>query len=557
MMQPVTFDGCFGWLHTPSGSVVTDIAIVLCSGLRRDASNAYRPFRILADQLAADGYPTLRFDYTGTGDSCDAENGEYWTVWQQNVLAAADYAREVTGARNIVLAGLRIGAALATLASTCRDDVAGLILIDPVVRGKSYMTQFTIEARLRNHGLIERQGGLLLDELCLTDETVQCISQLDLREVLPPPECSVVIFGHDRSPGVTACTEIWASKGSSVTSEGFGGLEMLLRQAHLASESLPDFAPILSWLRRMLPAQRTDQATSDMVPRPLAPRSVTMRQAGCVETPLRFGERGRLFGMLCRPNDGARSDLAVVIGNPGGDPHHGYARFSVEFARRLAAEGIASLRIDFAGLGDSISPSDSGGDVEGTTNVFEVDRSPDFTAAFDVLEPLGYRRFAVHGLCSGAYHGFHASLADPRIAALLLVNLPWFSLRHERSSPDSFARRSMTELSRRQVARLLLFAPGDPGMRPLEQHFGREGIDLCGSADVEVSVVPGLDHDITGHAMRRDVATRMIAFLRQVPSLLGRLSINGASRPGPDLFSDGFATTLAQPETVLREVFIT
>jgi hypothetical protein len=454
----------------------------------------------------------------------------------------------------VVLIGLRFGAVLATLAATCREDIAGLILIDPVLRGKSYITQSQIEARLRNHGLPDRQGGLRLDELCLSDDTVRHISQVDLRALVPPSECPVGIFSPDRSPGVTACAEIWTNKGVSVTCAGFGGLEALLRPAHLAEE-LPDFTSILSWLRLTLPhAGHPDQATATVVPRPAMSRSVALRPAGCIETPLRFGQQSRLFGMLCRPDDAAQCELAVVIGNPGGDPHHGYARFSVELARRLAAVGIASLRIDFAGLGDSISPSDDGS--EGTTNVFEVDRSPDFAAAFDTLELFGYRRFAVHGLCSGAYHGLHASLADHRVVALLLANLPWFTLRHERASPDSFARRYMAELSRRQVARLLLFAAGDAGIRPLEQHFGRDGTDLCRSDGVEVSIVADFDHDLTSHAMRRDAADRMITFLRQVPSLLDHRSPDGASFTGQLVFCEEFLTISAQPEAELRDILI-
>ena len=518
-MQPVTFDGCFGWLHVPCASAGVDTTVVLCSGLRRDAANAYRPFRLLADQIAAAGYPALRFDYTGTGDSTDAEGSEYWRIWRQNVMAAADCARAATGARHVVLIGLRIGAALAALAAAEREDVAGLVLLEPVLRGKSYMTQCSVEARLRNHGLPDQANGLLLDELCLTSESVQQISQVNLRDVRPPSHCSIAIFSLDQTPGLTACAETWASRGASVASEVFGGLEALLRPAHLADEPLPDFAPILSWLTATLTSRRTDDVTARVVTKPVA-----LRPGNCVEIPIRFGDGDRLFGMLCRPEADAPSDLAVVIGNPGGDPHHGYARFSVEFARRLASCGIASLRMDFAGLGDSISLADNG--AEGTTSVFDVDRNPDFSAALDALESVGYRRFAVHGLCSGAYHAFHAGLADRRVAALLLINLPWFSLRYERSKPDSFARRSMAELSRRRVARYLLFSAGDAGIRALEQHFGPEGAGLSASDDVEVSIVPALDHDLTGHAMRRDAADRMIAFLMQVPSLRDGIAAN-------------------------------
>ena len=533
VMQPVTFDGCFGWLHT---SAASDIAVVLCAGLRRDASNAHRPFRLLADRFAAAGYPTLRFDYRGTGDSTDAEGAEYWMLWQHNIMMAADYARVATGARHIVLIGLRIGAALATQVAAERCDVSGLILLDPILRGRSYITQLTVEARLRDHDMTKRPNGLLLDDLRLTEKTVQRIRQHDSTDVVLAPECRVAIFSQSQSSSVTACTQVWASTGVAVTTHGFTGLEPLLQPAHLADQSQPDFTPILSWLRTACPTAQLDDG-----PVTVMAHRVALRHGGWVETPLHFGQHRHLFGMLCRPKGGARSDLAVVIGNPGGDPHHGYARFSVEFARRLATRGIASLRIDFAGLGDSAAPCEHPG--ADSLDVFQIDRSGDYAAAFDALEPLGFHRFALHGLCSGAYHALQASLVDPRVAALLLINLPWFSLRHERSGPHSFARHAMATLASRQVARLLLFAPGDAGLRPLEQHFGPDGAQLCNSDDVEVAIVPGFDHDLSGHAMHRDAADRMIGFLLQAPSLLEHCPtvemVPGRALPGPAELSHG------------------
>ena len=110
--------------------------------------------------------------------------------------------------------------------------------------------------------------------------------------------------------------------------------------------------------------------------------------------------------MLCRPEKHT-SETAVIIGNTGHRPHYGIARFGTEFARQLASAGIASLRIDFAGLGDSIGPN---GKENVLSHMLETDRTGDFSAAIDALEQLGYRSFIAHGLCAGAYHAFHAAL---------------------------------------------------------------------------------------------------------------------------------------------------
>lgn len=503
-MRPVAFGGCFGWLHGAAAG--SDTAVLLCPGLGRDASTAHRSLRRLADQLAAAGYPTLRFDYPGTGDSCEAGPAESWAAWQQSVGVAADWLRAHTGAQRLVLSGVRIGATLAALCAPARDDVAGLVLLEPVLRGKSFVSQLSIEARIRNPDA--RAGdGLELDELVLAAETLRLIAEADLRLVKPNPGCAAAIFTQSRSPVLSACEQGWRGAGAQVAIEGLAGLEPLLRPSHLSADEPPaDFTVLRSWLRATVPASRTS-----CLPAEALPDMVALRPAGCIETPLRFGAEAHLFGMLCRPDGDVACDRAVVIGNTGGDPHHGFARFSIEFARRLAFHGIASLRIDFAGLGDSTNPSDD--EADDVTHVFEVDRGPDIRAAIDALEALGFRHFTVNGLCSGAYHAFQAGLADERVDSLLLVNLPWFSLRPDKAGPMSFARRSMAQLAHRRARTLLLFAPGDAGLKPVEQHFGPEGSDLRSFPGAVVSVAPGLDHDLTGNAMRRDAAGRMIDFL--------------------------------------------
>ena len=498
-MQPVSFAGCFGWLH--EASFGSDTAVVLCPGLGRDAATAHRSLRILADHLAANGYPALRFDYRGCGDSCDLDGLDSFDAWEQSLQAAVDWTLANSGASRLVLAGLRFGAALATLAAAARSEVAGLVLLEPVLRGRSYVAQLSVVARMR--GRPAHAEGLIVDELRLSPQTLRRMAQLDLRHVALVPGCAVAVASTSPSSALSAVVQAWSDPGRAVVCQDFLGLEALLRPTHLADEPDVDATRMLSWLRAALPARPVRLLTPAVTAAPLRP-------GGCIETPLRFGD-GRLFGVLCRPETEG-CGRAVVIVNSGGDPHYGYARFSVEFARRLAGAGTPSLRMDFAGLGDSISPPD---DIAGeaATHVFEVERTGDIGAGLDALTELGYDRFALHGLCSGAYHAFQAAVADPRIDRLLLVNLPWFSLRFEKAGPASFARRSMAGLAARGCGTLLLFAGGDPGLRALDQHFGQAAAARDLPPGVVVSIAETLDHDLTGPAMRQDAAERMIEFL--------------------------------------------
>lgn len=513
-MQAVAFEGCFGWLHQATESFLSDTAILLCPGLGRDASRAHRSYRIMANQFATEGYPTLRFDYPGAGDSCEIDGRECWTVWQQSVQTAADWLRANTGARRIVMIGLRIGATLAALAASIRDDVVGLVLLEPVLRGKSYVSQLMVESRLRSDSVTMPDDGLEIDGLCLDIGTVKSLRQVDLRQVKLSPGCSISIFSQFRTPVLAACVDAWRDTGVPIVLQNLGSLEALLRPCHLTDGPDADFGPILSWLHTAIPPRQIPRTAAMALPRSLMSRIATLQPENSVESPLHFGENGHLVGVLCRPTEDIPCDSAVIIGNTGGDPHYGLARFAVEFARRLAARGIASLRIDFAGLGDSISSPDGGEDL---TQIFGIDRTPAFGAAIDMMKRLGFQHFALNGLCSGAYHAFLGALADDRVTALLSINLPWFTVRYDKPGPESFARQAIAELSHRQVRALLLFSAGDPGIKALEQHFGAEGTNLRDTPSVVASIVAGLDHDLTRRTMRQIAADKMIDFLQQNP----------------------------------------
>ena len=525
-MQPVAFEQCFGWLHGDEACAGSDVCVVLCAGVGRDASTAHRSMRRLADQLAAAGYPTLRFDYRRTGDTCDDAATGCWTAWRGSLDAAVDWLRRRSGARRVVLVGLRIGASLACVAASERDDIASLVLLEPVLRGRSYVGQLSIEARLQQTVESPAAGALAIDELLLDAETLRLISQMDLRQLAFGANCAMSVFSRAHTAILSACVQAWRAGGASVTCASFTGLDALLRPSHLsADEPHADFSPLLRWLQAGIPQARSGRGHALTPPAPAA-----LHPGGCVETPHRFGAGARLLGMLCRPAGQPSPDrLAVIICNTGGDPHHGFARFSVEFARTLARHGIASLRIDFAGLGDSANPDGAGG--EDVTDIFTADRGVEIGAAVDLLQGLGFRRFALKGLCSGAYHAWRGGLADPLIDVLLLINLPFFSLRMDRPGPASFARAGFASLRQRQARSLLLHCAGDVGLKPLEQHFGPQGQALADPSAAAVSIVPGLDHDLTTSAMRRDAADRMIGFLRQAPSDECREERLAASHP--------------------------
>jgi pimeloyl-ACP methyl ester carboxylesterase len=537
-MQPVTLNGCFGWLHGPVSPAEIDVVFLLCPGLGRDARTAHRSLRLLADQLAGEGYPALRLEYLGAGDSLDIDEQEQWAAWQQAIHLGADWLRSYTGARLLVLCGLRLGATLATIVAAQRKDVAGLLLLAPVMHGSLFIRQIMTE-------------------------------KADLSKISFPHAIKIAVFAEYRGPRLLECIESWRSSGSEVTCEEFTSCQTMLRDNHLNEEKQPDFSRLLTWARDH--SSVLGNSRQRLLPIPLAS---ILNPPGCIEVPVRFGLNNNLFGILCRPQEIMESDLVVVIGNTGGEPHYGFARFAVQLGRALALSGIASLRFDFSGLGDSVLLNESG---ETSPHIFDFDRLDDFNAAIELLKQHGFRRFALHGLCSGAYHAFHAGLRNSAVTALMLINMPTFTCRPAESIHSmsrrttgtigyylkgllrkrswtnfvhgkldligifssfcarlsdqysarlrkianalggvdklSFANRCLVLMAQRGVRTLFVFAAGDPGVENVERELGSTASSMAEIDGVSVLFDEGINHELSSRAARKRAISFTLHFL--------------------------------------------
>jgi alpha-beta hydrolase superfamily lysophospholipase len=534
----------------------------------REASLAYASVRLLTQDLAAAGYPTLRFDYAAAGNSLDGDlnqTGLHWAGWQRSVDGAIDWLRSVSGARRVVLLGFATGGALATLVAAARRDIAGLLLFEPVVVGRSHIRQLILEGDLQRGASMPRELGLEIRENRFSAFTVAQIGELDLRKVGLPAGMKVAIFARPESKAADDCVRAWSEGGIDVTRGGFDGLKALVHQELLDEVPLADFTPAIDWLKEAMPPAPPSQTAIGLPVGVLQP-------PGCIDTPLRFGPENRLFGMLCRPERGTPTDI-VLIPTGGREPSYGAARQNVVLARRLAEAGIASFRFDFAGIGDSAGPP---GKERVLSHAF-TDRVADIKAAIDTLAAMGFGRFAMHGLCLGAFHALHAGVVEPRVSALMLINLPVFTVPtsnalgqleqrgrsaghylakllrpsswgnllggrsnlgalrraalfhlHSRTvgvagrlaqrlglrSDKSFAHRAMATLSQRGVRTLYLFSNGPEDIESFAAEFGADGAGLAAYPGAEMRIVPGMDHSLTITAGRVPAETMMVEFVR-------------------------------------------
>ena len=136
-----------GSLHRPSGSAPGDTAIVILNQGPLDRSGAHRLSVKCARRWAAQGFPVLRFDARGVGDSegdwAIPEDGApinllYKNIedgaWTLDTRAAVDHVCKATSARNVVLAGVCGGAVSALHAAATHPAVVGVIMVGMPVR---------------------------------------------------------------------------------------------------------------------------------------------------------------------------------------------------------------------------------------------------------------------------------------------------------------------------------------------------------------------------------------------------------------------------------------
>lgn len=128
----------FGLYYRPREPRPT--AALLCNPFGHEAIRAQRFYRVLADRLAAQGHPVLRFDYHGTGDAPGDDDGGDLDAWAGDVVAADAQLGRLSGAARRVWFGMRLGATLALRAAPAARP-ARLLLWDPVCDGARYRAE--------------------------------------------------------------------------------------------------------------------------------------------------------------------------------------------------------------------------------------------------------------------------------------------------------------------------------------------------------------------------------------------------------------------------------
>lgn len=582
---PCAFKGCAGFVHPAGGST----GVVLCSPWGFEDLVMRKSWRLLAEAIAAAGYPCLRFDYPGTGNSLGRSTSvESAAPWIEAIHDAAEVLRLNSGVRRFVFIGQSLGALLAVEAARSRSDVVALQLIAPVARGRHYVRELAATATMVSERIgmkldLAPDEGLSVVGFALGGAMVEALKTLDLTKIPDLNVRDVTIFDSaDRKAGAEV-SEHLRRNGLAVTLERVEPYHLMVSDATTIQPLPVSYERVVAALRRAAPAMMGAATRPPRFPDALVTEVFR-------EEPIRFGSEDALFGVVTRPLVERPDAPAVVMLNRGLNPHIGWRRVGVDHARALAAAGITSLRFDLAGLGESRDEPGRPANL-----IYSDLLLPDVHAAVDALARRGHKRIALTGVCSGAYVALTVAAADPRVSDVVVFNpqrFVWdpsekmedvvrFGLRSMNDYVGDFKRggvlrklvRSRRRLvpamtflakkaARRAIARLplglrsslmpaamatrvnqlfedfarrgtrvaMIFTEGDPSVNELAAYYGVGGRNLR-HANVSVEIIKGVDHNLTSSSATALMLDRTLSGLAwNEPSRDGRRAAGRSTR---------------------------
>jgi pimeloyl-ACP methyl ester carboxylesterase len=426
-------------LHEPGGDAARDTAVLLCPSFGWHQDCSYRGLRAWATELARAGYPSARLTLPSTGDSAGSPHDPgRLDAWTAAVSDGVGWLRQACGVQRVVVIGIGLGgvaAYRAVAAGACIDE---LVLWAVPDRGRALLRE------LRGHHQIiaaafpddirdnpDEHGDLEFVGYTMSAETAAALSELRLTALdLDRVPRRVLMLGRDGIAPDAKLAERLRASGSEVEAADGQDYAELMANPQQSLAPRRTIGLTLEWLEHR--AVRSGASTSAAHGVAAEAEVLTGQHAGIAirETPLWFdGVRGRIFGVLAEAAAGKPAPVCVVFLGAGALPHTGPNRSWVDLSRTWAARGVSSLRIDFAGVGESDGEEP---ELVEDESFYDPWRDGEVKSILDQLQQRGVaNRFVLGGLCSGAYRSVRRALVDPRVRGLLLLNLYAFEWSHE------------------------------------------------------------------------------------------------------------------------------
>ncbi len=428
-------DPVLAFLHLPESSRSSDTAVLVLGPFGWDEVCSYRARRAWAMAIADAGHAAARLDLPATGDSGGSpQDLELLTSWTAAVTVAASWLRERTEAARVVALGIGLGGMLGYSAAAAGAPIDDFVLWAVPARGRALLRALRAQAAVISGRHPEDQkespssAGTAFEAagFVVTDELAGALERLDLTALtLPPrPGRRALLLGREGLAPDKRLREHLERAGVPTETADGSGFDAMMEPPQEARTPTEVVAATVAWLGRG--ARDRDAAGQRLAP----PASGLERDVAELRWEghaiyeravwLQAGP-ARVFGVITEPREAPVAPVCAVLLNAGAIRRIGPNRTWVELARRWAARGIPTLRVDLTGIGDTDGDERR---YERDAGLYEHDLTEQVRELLTELPSVGLpERFVLAGLCSGAHWALHAAVGNPKVAAALTVNL--------------------------------------------------------------------------------------------------------------------------------------
>jgi alpha-beta hydrolase superfamily lysophospholipase len=411
----------FGVVHVPAGGVAR-AGIVICPPLGKEHVDTYRGLKMLAQQLCASGFAVLRFDYRGTGDSAESQCADTAVDdYRHSIRTAVEYLRDC-GVSRIGLIGLRLGALLAADVAESLDDVSALVLWDPVTSGRRYLReQRALYKMTVGDDVVDVEGESILG-ITFSAIAARAMKSMTLT-VAGDAATHVLLAVRPERRDDPRLAESSAAPNCSVVDVD-GQAAFVEPMSFVVEIPAATVSTIAEWF------DATMSTATDVVS-PLIRREAIHAGWGggrpVVETIDELGPH-RLFAIRTAAIGVADDAPTLLIHNTACEHRVGSGRVWTESARELAAMGMAVVRYDRRGTGETGAA---------TTEFARINSEVSKADVLDAMIGTGASpdRLVMTGICSGAWNSAYGAL-QLGARCVVLVNVILYSLRRVEVGPE-------------------------------------------------------------------------------------------------------------------------
>jgi alpha/beta superfamily hydrolase len=154
--------------YTPDSNNNKRIGIIICDPIFEEKLWVQRVMVNFSRYLMSKNYYIFRFDYSGHGDSTGHYKENTLDSYIEDVNDICDSVSKKYSLDSIYLLGLRFGTFIASYVANQRNDLKGLILLEPIIEADNYVSEIlrsNLTSQLVLYKKIKYSRDILLDQL--------------------------------------------------------------------------------------------------------------------------------------------------------------------------------------------------------------------------------------------------------------------------------------------------------------------------------------------------------------------------------------------------------